>query len=689
MSRRSKQRRRGKIRANDASSLVKFSAGASCDIVAQDGQKGRPKISMIAYTGDAMKVGFGFPVVVDLAGMRISAKQRPLFADHRPDQVVGHTTAIRKTVAQLEVEGVLSGHNAKTEEIIATAGNGFPWQASIGADMVRREFVRAGASVKVNGRTFRGPLIVARETVLKEVSVVSLGGDDNTSTSIAARRREAHMDEFEKWLKAKNINPDSLDDATRDYLEASFKAETGTDGGNPPANGTVTASAGDVDSMVGAIRGAAASEHQRIADVSAILQDHPQLRAKAVADGWDKTKAELEKVKAERPTVNGITRAGSGENGQISAKVIEAGLLKSVGMDNKTRESHFDERTLEAARVFEHIGLQDLVRLACMAEGVYTSPVLDNGMIEAAFSTTALPGILENTLNKLALQAYTASEIQAMRIARVTSTPDFKQVSRLRMLGTGRFSRVGAGGELQSGTISDQKYTNQADTFGQALAIDRQTIYNDDLQMLRDAATEIGNEGREILNEITFEALLAADGNYFTAENTITGAGTELNETSLNAAATKFMKQKAGPGNKAKDKRSINIEPAILVVPPELMVKAQILVGSNDIRPGGSNSDDSRGNYNPWRGRFRVVVAPHLSDDYFSGASPIRWFLMADPNRLPALELTFVRGVQEPRVERIQLPGNQLGIGYRGYIDAGAARMDPKGIVRSDGTPAA
>ena len=63
----------------------------------------------------------------------------------------------------------------------------FPWQASIGAQVGAVDFVQAGKSVTVNGRTFDGPVHVARRTVLGEISFVDLGADGNTSATITAK----------------------------------------------------------------------------------------------------------------------------------------------------------------------------------------------------------------------------------------------------------------------------------------------------------------------------------------------------------------------------------------------------------------------------------------------------------------------------------------------------------------------
>lgn len=647
---------------------------------AEQGDAKLPTVSMVAYTGAAMRFwAFDAPVVVDLKGYKAVAKSRPLLKDHNPAAVVGHTTRVEVEAGQrLIVEGVLSGGNAVTAEVIASAKNGFPWQASIGAPVQRMEFVRAGVSVKVNGRTFQGPLYVAREWTLSETSIVALGADDDTESRIAARRQGGDMG-FDAWLRAKGFDPDQLSDDQKSTLEAAYKAENKPEKPAKPAKDPA-------DEGVEIVRAKAAAENKRIAEVSEIAAEYPTIRAKAIEEGWNPTQTELEVLKAQRPTVNGIVKPGRHENQAFTPEVVEAGVLASLGVSDSDRLKIYGERTLEAARPYERIGLKDLVMLSFGLEKKEAPRVWGDGeiAIKAAFSTMSLPGILENSINKLALLAYRAAEIQALQFCRIGSTPDFKKVSRVRMLGTGRFERIGKAGELTSGKIGEQKFENQADTYGQVVAIDRQTIMNDDLMVLSDAGAEIGYTGAEVVNQLAAEKLLGAGSFFATGNgNLITGAAASaFGETGLTNANTAFRKQKAGPGTKDKDQRPINIQPEILLVPPELEVRAQILTGSAEIRPGGGAD---RGEFNPWRGRYRVISMPHLSDTGYSDNSATAWYLLANPNRLPALELLFVGGRREPQVERIPLPGQQLGIGIRGYLDVGCELMDPKGILKATG----
>ena len=120
----------------------------------------------------------------------------------------------------------------------------------------------------------------------------------------------------------------------------------------------------------------------------------------------------------------------------------------------------------------------------------------------------SLPGILENVMNKTLLAAYESSPIAAFDLCSIGTVSDFKEISRYRLLGTGGFEKVAPDGELKHGKLSDQKYSNKADTYGQILALTRHDIINDDLNAFMDIPRQMGRSGAESIDELFFTLLL-------------------------------------------------------------------------------------------------------------------------------------------------------------------------------------
>ena len=163
-------------------------ASETIELLAARSEGGRTlrPFAMTAYTGAAMRVeGFYRPVVIDLAGLRVPSKALPILRGHDPERIVAHTDDVQVTAQRVRVTGLMSGVGPAAQEVLQLSDNGFPWQSSVGASVERMEYVDAGASVKVNGRTVDGPAVVARASTLREISFVPLGADPGTSAKVS------------------------------------------------------------------------------------------------------------------------------------------------------------------------------------------------------------------------------------------------------------------------------------------------------------------------------------------------------------------------------------------------------------------------------------------------------------------------------------------------------------------------
>jgi hypothetical protein len=344
---------------------------------------------------------------------------------------------------------------------------------------------------------------------------------------------------------------------------------------------------------------------------------------------------------------------------------------------------------MEAAHSMRNIGLKELVAECARIEGMNVPRIFGDGRetIRAGFSTLSLPGILENVMNKVLLEAYQAAEIVALELCSVGSVKDFKEVYRYRLLGTGGFQKVGPDGELKAGKLGEQKYSNKADTYGEILMLTRQDIINDDLNAFLDIPRQMGRSGADSIDDLFFSLLLSNPGGFFsnTNKNLLSGATGAFGPDALSRAKTLFRKQKAGPGTRARDKKPINIRPRSLLVPVELETEAELLMSSAQLMIDASGAPTKIPVDNPHRNKYSVVSAPHLSDEYYDGSSEKAWYLFADPALIAAFEVVFLNGKRTPTVERVTAPSNTLGMGFRAYLDVGIKEQDPRGAVKVAG----
>jgi hypothetical protein len=55
---------------------------------------------------------------------------------------------------------------------------------------------------------------------------------------------------------------------------------------------------------------------------------------------------------------------------------------------------------------------------------------------------------------------------------------------------------------------------------------------------------------------------------------------------------------------------------------------------------------------------------------------------------LPAFEIVFLNGRRTPVIERVEMPPNMLGMGFRSFIDFGVNSQDPRAAVKVTGEAA-
>jgi len=659
---------------------------------ATDGGGDRPalrRFSMVAYTGGPMMLAaWPHPVVVDLSGLQVTARSRPILKDHNPSLIVGHTDAVNVQGSSLTVAGVISGAGAVAREIVESSGNGFPWQASLGAVAQRVEFVPKGKRAQANGREFEGPVHIARKSVLGEISFVALGADDNTTATVAASGAGKEDDmEFTEWLEAKGFDAESLSDAQRASLQAMYDADQKADDDPTPDD------ANTGPNPVADLRAELTAETKRASEIRRICAGrHHDLEAKAIAEGWDTTRTELEVLRAERPAISGVRRDGE----QPTARALEAALCLSAGIAETDVGTWYDDRVMEAALStrLRGAGLHTLFSTVIQAGGGHVRPGLaDNEFIRSAFeasgrlvqasggfSTISLPGILSNVANKSMLAAYRAVESAVGFFSADTDVADFKEVTRYRLTGNGVFEKVGPDGELKHATLSEQPFTNKVETYGRMFALTRHMIINDDLGAFLQIPRLIGRMSALKREEAVFELLLSNPSSFFSAGNSnfISGVDTALSIDALTKAEQTFMDQTDSDG------KPILLSPSVLLVPTSLKVTAQQLMTETRVNET-TDTNKAKPASNPHAGKWRPVASPYLNAQGITGGSAKAWYLFSNPADVAAIEIAYLRGRRVPVIESGETDFNTLGMQWRGYFDFGVAMQDHRAAVKSKG----
>lgn len=593
---------------------------------AADGESapGPKKFRIVAYTGAPIRQGWSRePVVIDLAGMTLPSTI-PI--------VIGHDYALGSILGQgvpsvqggqLIVEGEILADSENARQVLALAEKGYQWQASVGADVGRHLKFGEDQSTTANGQAHVGPVRIVRASTLRETSFVTLGADRSTAVSIAAEE----VAEEQPMAESANQKP------TEEVVETPIVEATAT----------------------------------------VAVEPKPEVDHTSVIASLEEKVSKMEKLLAtrdERPAAPAVHVSKAPEN---QAAVIEASFALQGGLPQI--EKFYDAKTLEAAaKVQRSTSLGEVLVAAAEANGYdgprrLTASTL-RPIMQAAWATHSIAGILSSTVNKFLLAGFNGVESSWRSVSSVRSVNDFKTMTSYRLNGGMKFEKVANGGELKNAAASDESRTISADTYGIMTSVTRTDLINDDLGALTAVPQRIGRGGALALNDAFWGEFQAGHGSWYTSgRGNLESTAGALSLANLKKLATKFRKLKDPDGN------PVAVDPRVLLVPADLEIAAAEIMGSA-LLVGGSSAGP---NVNVLAGRYQVVSTSYLTsaEDYY---------LVANPADLPAMEVAFLNGVQSPVVETAEADFNTLGVQMRGYFDFGVAKAEYLASVKGDAT---
>ena len=670
---------------------------SNLDITAATGEDaGPPTFEMVAYNGSKLDIGnFPHPTVIDASDVSFHGENKmpqPILRDHDSSRPVGHGEPSVDN-GTLRVTGTISQINADANEIVRAAKNGFSWQASVGGKMTKPPvFIKAGKTVKVNGREIDGPVYLVSGFKWIETSIVAIGADaDRASTTIAATLAEGKTmnEDLKNFVIKAGFDPADLEDSQIEFFKKQLEAQP-----KPASSQKRT-----LEDVV-ATEQARQDRTRRITDLTAeAMSSNPNsieaikaLAELAIEGEWEVEKFELELLRATRAS-SGLTFSSRHRPKGVSNEVLEAAACQTAGLENV--DKHFSDQTLDAVdKSYRNgLGLKQLILLAAQANGYrgnFSGEVTQEAMKYAfadqsgiaatsGFSTVSLPSILSNVANKFVKQGFNAVESNWRSVGAIRSVRDFKQITTNSLVGDYTLEETAATGELKHGQPGGVVYNNQAAEYGRIIGISRRDIINDDTSALSAIPMKLGRGGALALNRVFWSTFLD-NSSFFTAGNNNVNTGTDSALTpdgeAINEAEQIFYDQTDPDGN------PLGSMPAILLV-PTLLHNTALRVMNSSLMIGGV--DPSVGNTNVYQGRYRVVTSAYMSNANFTGNSSAAWYLLADPSDLPVIETVFLNGRDTPVVESAEASFNTLGVQMRAYGDFGCALQEYRGGVRSAG----
>ena len=587
-----------------------------------------PRFSMVAYTGAEIRQAWSRePIVIDLSGMAVPANVPIVFGhDYALESVLGQGSA--RIGTDLVIDGAILAESEAAGQVVKLGDKGYQWQASVGADVDEQTLVAAGDTVTVNGRTFTGPVRIVKRSTLRECSFVTLGADGATAVTITAQAGESSMSDEMKTADPMPTGPSDVQN----------------ENGGPTGPQDMASAA-------------------PVVDVKAI-------RAQIVNEVREEVKAEL--LKDLRVNRGPAIHASKPVLDEDQVNIAAIGMVGGLG----NVEKQFSEPVLEAAhKRARHVGLQSLLISAARSNGYDGSEARVNTsnlrqVLRAAFATHNISNVLAATYGKYLIAGFEAVESVWEFVSTIRPLNDLKTVTGVRLDGGFVFDEVGNDGKIKSADAADATRTLSPKTYARMSSITRTDIINDDLGALTAVPRRLGRGAALKFNQVFWSAFESSNSTYYQAATP--GSGNAFAIGSVETAWTAYGSLTDPDGN------PLGVTPKVLLVPKALEIAANKVQTGNTLLASSLGSTSSKvlePQANVLAGKFDIVSSAYLT-------STSTWWLCADPNDLPVMEVGFLNGQRQPTVEQAEADFDVLGIQVRGYYDFGVSKGESRAAYR-------
>lgn len=560
--------------------------------------------------------------------------------NHDRDAVVGHIEKVwiednrGKALVRFD-------DDEQSETIFQKVQSGTLQGVSVGYSIKRYEVLDEKDSVSSNGR-FKGPdTYVVTDWEPLEISIVSVPADATVGVGRSAEEIHTSIDTQEE---TKSMNGEEI---LKKEEVKSTPVETGITQED--------------------LQKAMEQERKRTSEITALFRDFDVEGAdEAIVMGVSVDEARTMVMDQLRARNKGVSvTMGEAESDKFRAAAQDA-VLMAAGIPVAD--------AAPGAQELRGHSMVELAREALQREGLKANFGDNMELARAAInSTSTFPAIMSNLANKSVMVGFNEAETTYQIWTGKGSNRDFKEAARYALSEAGNLELVPEGGQFKQDSLGEASARTKVATYGKLFSLTRQAIINDDLGLFSKIATKYGSAAKRLVNKMVY-AQLTGDVKmqdkialFDTKHGNVAGTGEALSVKAIAKAITAMRRQKG-----ITDEATLNITPKYLVVPPELEMTAYQIVNST-AAVDGVNS----GVVNPYKGRFIVVSDAELTD-------PDAWYLVADATQHDTIDVTYLNGVETPRLETRQ--GFEVdGIEYKVAFDVGVDAIDFRGLYKNTG----
>jgi hypothetical protein len=304
--------------------------------------------------------------------------------------------------------------------------------------------------------------------------------------------------------------------------------------------------------------------------------------------------------------------------------------------------SEADRRALDGARIPAWSGLREAYVQITGDAAVHGRVDPERSIIREAneVTTAVLAEVVRNSMTKRLVRDYQGQPQDWRRFCTIRAIRDFKTQDRIRLFDFSSLSTVAENATYPNLPWDDARETYTPAKRGNLVVVTREMILNDDLDAVRKIPQKLAIAAGITINEFVAGLFTANAGAgatlsdgfpVFDATNHANAGTAALSSASLQAALVAMLKQTSSAGKR------LGIRPRFLLVPPDLLFTALVLVNST-LAPGSNTND-----VNVLRGALEVIAMPVFTDTN-------NWYLLTDPAQVETIEIGFVGGQETPEL---------------------------------------
>lgn len=261
----------------------------------------------------------------------------------------------------------------------------------------------------------------------------------------------------------------------------------------------------------------------------------------------------------------------------------------------------------------------DLARTSLSRSGIPHSGLGAASLIKRAFTTSDFPNVLTDAIHASLRTGYENEPSTHRQWVRQEEVQDFRDQKRPILGSAPSLDPVAEGEEYTEGSMTDDSAFYAVKKFGKIVSLTLEMLVNDRLRAFLRVQPGLGQAARRAEADAVYAMFLenSSSGptmqdsvNLFDAAhgNLVSGADVAITTAGLAKGRALLRKQQALGGG------YLNVEPAILLVPPDLESAAEIVIaqGGRIQFPSGVATPTPE-----WVGKLKLVVEPRLASSAY------------------------------------------------------------------------